>query len=50
MYNIYITQTNFQTKEFQQTAKKASEETFLSVVCERFIFGKRDHYQSGNRT
>lgn len=32
------------------TAKKASEETFFSVVCERFIYGKHNHYRRSNRT
>lgn len=32
------------------TAKKASEETFYSVVCDRFIFGKRSHYRNDNRS
>ena len=32
------------------TAKKASEETFLSVVCDRFIYGKHSHYRRSNRT
>ena len=34
----------------QETAKKASEETFFSVVCERFIYGKHNHYRRSNRT
>jgi hypothetical protein len=32
------------------TAKKASEETFLSIVYERFIYGKHNHYRRSNRT
>ena len=40
MYNIYITQTSLGAKKFSITAKKASEEAFLSDICDRFICGK----------
>ena len=31
-------------------AKKASEETFFSVVCDRFIYKKHNHSRKYNRT
>ena len=36
MYNIYITQTNFQTQKFLQTAKKTSEENAFEIVSAEF--------------